>query len=336
MALTVGQLAKLTGLTVRTLHHYDAIGLLVPSQRSEAGYRLYDQSDVVRLYRVVALQRLGLSLTDIAAALTSDHNSLVHILSQQLAELDEQIADATRTRDQLRLIQVRLSRGDEPDVNDWLSALELMAVHGKHYSPQEWQTIATHAQEIKGEWARLIADLRNVMESGLPAHSEEARLLGRRWVDMMRRKAGGDPRLLFKMKEAYEGDEAVRNHSRAQLGIDPSMIAYMAEALQVDYRSNWARHVTSDELQRLDLSDTLYHDVVQVIHAAREAALKSPPGDRTLVGLRREWRELIARFTNRDAQIRGKVMRALATDARLQAAWMLDESALAQLEQRDS
>ena len=46
MSFTVGQLARLTGLTVRALHHYHAIGLLEPSQRSDSGYRLYTQAAV--------------------------------------------------------------------------------------------------------------------------------------------------------------------------------------------------------------------------------------------------------------------------------------------------
>jgi DNA-binding transcriptional MerR regulator len=51
----IGELARATGLTVRTLHHYDAVGLLPPSERSEAGYRLYTRTDVERLYEIVAL-----------------------------------------------------------------------------------------------------------------------------------------------------------------------------------------------------------------------------------------------------------------------------------------
>jgi DNA-binding transcriptional MerR regulator len=332
MALTVGQLAKLTGLTVRALHHYDAIGLLVPSQRSEAGYRLYDQADVVRLYRIVALQRLGLSLTDVAAALASDRNSLNDILTQQLAELDEQIGDATRTRDQLRLIQKGLASGDEPDVNAWLSALELMAVHGKHYSPQEWKTITTHAGEIRGEWPQLVAQLRMVIDSGAPPHSEQARLLSRRWIDLMRRKAGGDLRLMLKMKDAYEGDEAVRSHTSAQLGLDPAMMAYVTAALRHSYRAFWANHIAEEDLPRLDLSDALYRDVIRVIGRAQEAMKESLPPEASLIELRREWQILIDRFTGGDTRLRGKVMQALSTDASLQASWLLDAQLLQQLE----
>ena len=62
MQLKVGELARSTGLTVRTLHHYDEIGLLKPSDRSESGYRLYSQQDVARLHAIQAMRHLGLAL----------------------------------------------------------------------------------------------------------------------------------------------------------------------------------------------------------------------------------------------------------------------------------
>ena len=69
MACTVGELARLTGITVRTLHHYDELGLVVPSQRTVAGYRLYDDADVIRLQQVLLFRELGLPLDDIARAI---------------------------------------------------------------------------------------------------------------------------------------------------------------------------------------------------------------------------------------------------------------------------
>src|ERR1043165_2969683 len=65
----VGQLAKRTGISVRTLHPYDQIGLLTPSHRTESGHRLYDRDDVVRLQQIVMLRQLGFALEEIAAAL---------------------------------------------------------------------------------------------------------------------------------------------------------------------------------------------------------------------------------------------------------------------------
>ena len=68
----IGELAKATGLTVRTLHHYDEIGLLTPSERTQAGYRLYGEQDVERLYEIRALRDLGIPLGEIPDALGGD------------------------------------------------------------------------------------------------------------------------------------------------------------------------------------------------------------------------------------------------------------------------
>ena len=59
----IGELARETGLTIRTLHHYDAIGLVTPSSRTSGGHRVYSEPDVERLYAVVVLRRIGLSIS---------------------------------------------------------------------------------------------------------------------------------------------------------------------------------------------------------------------------------------------------------------------------------
>ena len=70
--LTVGQVAERFDVTVRTLHHYDEIGLLEPTERSNAGYRLYTDHDLTRLQHVVVYRRLGFALEEIAALLDAD------------------------------------------------------------------------------------------------------------------------------------------------------------------------------------------------------------------------------------------------------------------------
>src|SRR3954464_6663559 len=71
-AMTVGELSRLTGVSVRTLHHYDEIGLVRPSRRNAAGYRLYDQADVLRLQQVLVLRELGMPLDEIAAVIDGE------------------------------------------------------------------------------------------------------------------------------------------------------------------------------------------------------------------------------------------------------------------------
>ena len=77
MAITVGELSRISGVTVRTLHHYDEIGLLRPSGRTASGYRLYDDDDVLRLQEILVLRELEIPLDDIAAALADTANRAV-------------------------------------------------------------------------------------------------------------------------------------------------------------------------------------------------------------------------------------------------------------------
>src|SRR5579859_2858192 len=86
MAFTVGELAKLTGVTVRALHHYDEIGLVRPSARSDAGYRLYDDGDVLRLQQVLVFRELGMALEAIAHAI-DDAPDRDELLVRHRAEL---------------------------------------------------------------------------------------------------------------------------------------------------------------------------------------------------------------------------------------------------------
>ena len=104
MGYSVGEVAKLSGVTVRTLHHYDDIGLLAPSERSDAGYRGYDDADLARLQRILFYRELGLPLSEIAVVLDDpDVDELEHLrrqrdqLADRIARLEEMVAAITRT-----------------------------------------------------------------------------------------------------------------------------------------------------------------------------------------------------------------------------------------------
>ena len=87
----IGELARATGLTVRTLHHYDSLGLLRPSERSPAGYRLYGAEDVVRLQKIVSLRQLGFSLDAIRDCLDTPGLSLGRVLEMHLVSAPAQV-----------------------------------------------------------------------------------------------------------------------------------------------------------------------------------------------------------------------------------------------------
>ena len=91
--LTVGEAAKKMGVSVRTLQHYDKTGLLAPSAYSEGGRRLYSGKDLVTLHQILALKRLGFSLTDIKTRLIplNTPQEVARALSHQAAALQQQI-----------------------------------------------------------------------------------------------------------------------------------------------------------------------------------------------------------------------------------------------------
>ena len=128
MLLKVGDLAKRCGLTVRMLHHYDSIGLLVPSARSDSGYRLYDKADIARLHQIQALRRFGMSLADIGAFLANPDVPLTTIMERQIAMLDQQITQASVLRDRLTRLHDQLVRKEEPELAEWLTTLEWMTM----------------------------------------------------------------------------------------------------------------------------------------------------------------------------------------------------------------
>ena len=100
--LTVGQVAESFGVTVRTLHHYDAEGLVVPSARTHAGYRLYTDADLTRLATVVTYRRLGMPLDEVRALLDGVGTPEEHLRRQRdavvsrLGELEELVTAIDR------------------------------------------------------------------------------------------------------------------------------------------------------------------------------------------------------------------------------------------------
>jgi DNA-binding transcriptional MerR regulator len=100
----VGQLADLTGVTVRTLRHYDQTGLLRPAGQTAGGHRLYERDNVLRLYRILALRRLRFSLAEIRSLLDDPQWDLASMVARHAEETDRGIAAAARLSAHLRAI----------------------------------------------------------------------------------------------------------------------------------------------------------------------------------------------------------------------------------------
>ena len=105
-AFQVKDVARLTGVSVRTLHHYDAIGLLVPAHRTDAGYRLYTEPDLLRLQQILIGRELGLSLEEIRRLLDDPSFDRTAALLDQRERLRERVQ---RTEAMIRAVDVALA-----------------------------------------------------------------------------------------------------------------------------------------------------------------------------------------------------------------------------------
>jgi DNA-binding transcriptional MerR regulator len=177
--LKVGELARRSGLTVRTLHHYHAIGLLTPSARADNGYRLYGRDDIARLHQIQALRRFGLPLAEIGAYLDQPDTPMDEIIAKQIAMLDRQIQQATRLRERLAQLQGQLAQGKEPELADWLTTLELMTMYDKYFSPDELARLPMYRSSQNGDadWLALVKEVQAQMDAGVAPEAAQPREL---------------------------------------------------------------------------------------------------------------------------------------------------------------
>src|SRR5437762_6619436 len=125
-ALKVGELAKRTGLTIRTLHHYDEIGLLKPSLHTEAGHRLYTAADLARLRQVLSLRQLGFALEEIAGCLDRHGFSPLEVIRLHVARLREQIEKQRGLCERLEGLAAAFRAAGEVSADEFLHTIEVM------------------------------------------------------------------------------------------------------------------------------------------------------------------------------------------------------------------
>jgi len=235
----VGPLARLTGLTVRTLHHYDHVGLLRPSARMPSGHRLYSEDDVSRLYRIVALRELGLPLEAVGglldggpdvAALLREH--LGHVdgqltalrgLRRRLAGLVEtvQVPGTPTTADLLELME-EVTRMDET-IKGYFTEEQLSALDARRE-----QIGAATIRGVQQEWPQLIAAVQAELDAGTDPADPRVQALARRWMELVESFHGGDPGLrdsLYRM-HADNSDQIQRQYG----GPTPELMEYVKRA----------------------------------------------------------------------------------------------------------
>ncbi|MGW0563373.1 MerR family transcriptional regulator [Streptomyces sp. NPDC003016] len=251
MGYSVGQVAGFAGVTVRTLHHYDEIGLLSPSGRSHAGHRRYDDADLDRLQRILFYRELGFPLDEVAALLDDpdvdpqEHLRRQHeLLSGRITRLQE-MAAAVETALEARKMGINLTPEEkfevfgDHDPEQYAEEVERRWGTSEAYTQSQRRT-ASYTKEdwlrIKAEGEENTARLVAAMEEGAAPDSVRAMDLAeehRAWISGNHYDCGYDMHVC--LAEMYVTDE------RFTTSIDaakPGLAAYLREAIL----ANAARH----------------------------------------------------------------------------------------------
>jgi DNA-binding transcriptional MerR regulator len=209
----VGELARVAGVTVRALHHYDALGLLVPSERTQAGHRLYSAADVERLYRLLALREVGLPLDEIGPLLDSE-DGVADTVRRHLGRVEQQLGALEQLRLRLTRLLAALD-GDGASTDQFLDAMEAMTMFEKYYTPEQLQQLEQRRQElgeeqikqVEQEWREIYAKLADLRERGVDPAAPEAQAVGDRASELIQMFTGGDPGITNALRRMYQQED---------------------------------------------------------------------------------------------------------------------------------
>lgn len=316
MLLKIGELAARTGLTIRTLHHYDRIGLLSPSARTPAGYRLYQHSDLTRLHRIMALRKFGLSLAEIATSLNHPELPLAAIVQQQITMLEQQIAQAASLRDRLQALHRQLAQGQEPELSEWLTTMEQMSMYDKYFSPQELQQLPMLSNpSVEQEWQALVSRVRALLDSGIDAGSQQAQAIATEWMVKLAHDTNADPRLFSRLNAMHEQETSMH----ANTGIDAALMGFITTAFNASRIALYRPYLNDAEYAHLVANYGKRSGEWPALIADVRSAMdrQVPPHDDSVLVLARQWLELFRAYAGRDPATQLKFRQAHQQEPRL-------------------
>jgi MerR family transcriptional regulator, thiopeptide resistance regulator len=234
--MKVGELAKRTGVSVRTLHYYDEIGLLQPSRFTESKHRVYGCQELSRLQQIKSLRELGFSLDEIRSCLGTPDFSPSKVLSLHVGRLKAQIQQQTHLVALLEMLGASFLAGETTRADDFIAAIEAMTMLDNTFAPNELQEIrdrgqklgAEHIREVEAEWPKLIGQVRAAMLQGTDPANERVRPLALRWQHLVREFTGGNASIEQKLRARYVAEPALM----ARSGLDPEIFAYVNRAIR--------------------------------------------------------------------------------------------------------
>jgi MerR family transcriptional regulator, thiopeptide resistance regulator len=244
--MNVGEVATLAGVTVRTLHHYDRIGLLSPSGRTAAGYRQYARADLDRLHQVLLYRELGFPLEEVATLLSGDADPEAHLrrqhrLLRDRLERTSAMVAAVEKEMEARAMGISLTPEErfevfgEHDPAQYDAEVQERWGETDAYRQSKRKTAAYSKDDwvrIKAEGADLEARFAAALRDGVPAESEQAMDLAEEHRQSITRNYYDcSPEMHAGLGRMYVEDERFTAHYEQ---IAPGLAQYVSSAVQAN------------------------------------------------------------------------------------------------------
>ena len=244
VVISIQQLTRETGVTVRTLRYYDQIDLLKPSGKTEGGHRLYSEADVIRLQQILFLKEMGFSLKETANMLVKGELDLKNSLEKQLRFVQEEQKKFNRMESVLQAVVYSV---DVEGELDWKVMFELIQLskqssrireifQNEVFSKEEQKLLHNLPNMSKEdpnvlEWVDLLKQFRTFMKDGKEVASDEVQGATKRLMQKCLEMANGDEAFLDKLWEVRKSKEDSQKMSLYP--IEEELLVYMDEAFRI-------------------------------------------------------------------------------------------------------
>lgn len=230
--MKIGELAKRADVSVRALHHYDEMGLLRPSCRTDSGHRLYDEDDLVRLVTVRSLQAVGFALEEIRTFLQRPDASVARAFDMVVQRANDALADQQQLCKRLDTVSRLLDPEGEASLDDLVTAIEEIAMFEKYYTKDQLKQLEERAevvgperiQAVQQEWQDLFAAFRGAQDKGLAPTDPEVVKLNAKRDALIAEFTGGDPGILASLGKMWAGEPSLKD----RYDIDDGVVEYMS------------------------------------------------------------------------------------------------------------
>lgn len=236
--LKIGELAKLVGRSVRSLHHYDELGLLMPSAGRKSQHRLYNAADVARLQQIISLKNIGFSLAEIKQCLQNRDFDLKTSLAMHKEMIEKSIEEYQNIDQILRLMLSRLEQNHDIETEEFLMLIKDITQMEKIYSKEQLQTLKDRyekygldkVQEVEDGWLKLFKQFEIALEKGLAPEKPAVQMLAKLAQEYIDLFTGKDKEIEARLDESYAQQQS---QALEKWGVKKEVFDYAIKARKI-------------------------------------------------------------------------------------------------------